>query len=92
MTTLRLPDLLAKCEDCHWEGNCHPPENVAWSNKRQKWLCDECWSEHDTYDEESDRFIPEHPLVYAKDAIVDTQEQMDRLVVAAAKKRMGVST
>ena len=92
MTTLRLPDLFAKCEDCHWEGNCHPPENVAWSNKRQKWLCDECWSEYDTYDEGGDRFIPEHPLVYAKDAIVDTQEQMDRLVVAAAKKRMGVST
>lgn len=38
MMTLRLPDILTKCEDCDWEGNCHPPENVAWSHKRHKWF------------------------------------------------------
>ena len=49
MMTLRLPDILIKCEDCDWEGNCHPPENVAWSHKRHKWLCDECWGEDQEY-------------------------------------------
>lgn len=88
---MRTPDLLAKCEDCHWEGNCHPPEMVAWSNKQQKWLCDECWGEYDTYDEESDKYTPERPLAYAKDVMLDTQEQMERLIVAATKKRMGVT-
>lgn len=87
---MRTPEILAKCEDCHWEGNCHPPENVAWSNKRQKWLCDECWGEDQEYDAVRDEYINEVPFAFAKDAMPDQEEQMRRLVAAATKKRMGV--
>jgi hypothetical protein len=30
------------------------------------------------------------PLVYAKDALPDSEEQMQRLIVVATRKRMGV--
>lgn len=90
MTTPRLPDILIKCEDCAWEGNCHPPENVAWSPKRQKWLCDECFFDDGVYDEEADKYVNERPLVYAKDALTDTEDMLRRLIAAAAARRMGV--
>lgn len=87
---MKLPEILAKCEDCHWEGNCHPPEMVAWSHKREKWLCDECWGEDQEYDAVRDEYINEVPFAFAKDAMPDQEEQMGRLVAAATKKRMGV--
>jgi hypothetical protein len=90
MTTPKLPELLAKCEDCDWEGNCHPPESVAWSPKRQKWLCDECWTEDRDYDEVKDEYEYERPLVYAKDALDDREDMLRRLIAAATARRMGV--
>lgn len=86
----KLPDILIKCEDCHEESNCHPPEMVAWSNKQHKWLCSECWSDYDTYDEDNDRDTSEVPLVYAKDALDDAQEMQRRMIAAATRKRLGV--
>lgn len=85
----KLPEILIKCEDCNWESNCHPPEMVAWSHRNQKWMCDECWSEHDTYDEATDRYVNEVPTVYAKDALDDTEEMQRRMVAAATRKRLG---
>lgn len=90
MMTLRLPDILIKCEDCNWEGNCHPPENVAWSHKRHKWLCDECWGEDQEYDSERDEYINEVPMVYAKDALTDKEDMRQRLIVAITARRLGV--
>lgn len=90
MTTLRLPELLAKCEDCAWEGNCHPPENVAWSAKRGRWLCDECWTEEQDYDEEKEEYVSERPVAYAKDALDDKDDMLRRLIAAATARRMGV--
>lgn len=90
MTAPRLPKLLVKCEDCDWEGNCHPPEMVAWSLAAQKWLCDECWSEYETYNEERDEYTVEAPTVFAKDALDSADEQLRRLTAAAAARRLGV--
>lgn len=90
MTAPRLPKLLAKCEDCAWEGNCHPPEMVAWSPKRQKWMCDECWGEDQEYNAEKDEYITEAPTVFAKDALDSDDEQLRRLTAAAAARRLGV--
>jgi len=87
---MRLPDLLAKCDDCDCESNCHPPEMVAWSPNRGKWLCSECWGEDQEYDEVKDVYINEVPMVYARDALDDGEEQMRRLIAATTAKRLGV--
>lgn len=90
---MRTPKFYVACDDC-WEHNpeagCHYPESIAWSNKRQKWLCDECWGEDQEYDAVRDEYINEVPFAFAKDALLDQDEQMRRLVAAATKKRMGV--
>jgi hypothetical protein len=80
---MRLPEIWAKCESCDSECAGHPPENVAWSYQQERWLCSECWSEYDT----DERTIP---LVYAKDALLGTEEQMQQLIAAATKQRLGV--
>lgn len=85
-----LPDLLAKCADCDSDGNCHPPEMVAWSPQRQKWLCSECFFDDGVYDAERDEYVNERPLAYAKDAL-DSDEEMTRRVTAAmTARRLGV--
>lgn len=90
---MKLPKLFAACDDC-WEHNpeagCHYPEHIAWSHMAQKWLCDECWAEVDDYDAARDEYITEEPVAYADDALPDQDEQMQRLVAAATKKRLGV--
>jgi hypothetical protein len=83
---MRLPEIWAKCEECESECAGHPPEGVAWGPKRQQWLCYECWAELENIGEEQDLC----PLVYAKDAMLGTEEQMERLIAAATRKRMGV--
>jgi hypothetical protein len=83
---MRLPKIWAKCELCDPEYAGHPPEEVAWGPKRQQWLCYECWAEMENIGEEQDL----SPLVYAKDALPDGEEQMQRLIVVATRKRMGV--
>lgn len=88
--TPRLPKLLAKCEDCCSDGNCHPPEMVAWSPKRQKWLCDECFFDDGVYDSERDEYVNEVPLVFAKDALEDKIDMEQRLIAAATARRLGV--
>ena len=90
MTTPRLPELLAKCEDCQWEGNCHLPEQVAWSSNRGRWLCDECWDSEQEYDDKRDEYMRETPMIYAKDALLDKEEQLRRLIAAATARRLGV--
>jgi len=80
---MKLPEIRAECELCSLEYAGHRPEEVGWFPKREQWICQECW-----YDLNPD----EHtiPLVYAKDAMLDAEEQMQRLIAAAARKRMGV--
>lgn len=83
---MKLPRLFAACDDC-WENapvrGCHYPEAVGWSFMHQKWLCAECWEEFDT----AERTVP---LVFAKDLLPTGEEQMQRMIAAAAKQRMGV--
>ena len=90
---MRPPRFFAACDDC-WEHNpeagCHYPEAIAWSHKRQMWLCDECFGEDQEYDGERDEYINEVPLAFAKDAMLDRDEQMQRLIAAATRRRMGV--
>jgi hypothetical protein len=93
---MRLPKFFAACDDC-WDNNpeaaCRYPEAIAWSHKAQKWLCDDCWSEVDQeYDEARGEYIDDEPMAFAKDAMLGTEEQMQRLIAAATRKRMGVKT
>ena len=39
---------------------------------------------------ERDEYINEVPMVYAKDALTDTEDMRRRMIAAAAAKRMGV--
>jgi hypothetical protein len=50
------------------------------------WLCSDCWAEMENVGEEQDGT----PLVFAKDALLTGEEQRERLVAAATKKRLGV--
>lgn len=90
---MKLPRLFAACDDC-WEHNpeagCHYPENIAWSPKKQKWLCDECWGEDQEYDEVRDEYIDEEPMAFVKDALLDNDDMLRRLIAAATMKRLGV--
>lgn len=90
---MKLPRLFAACDDC-WEHNpeagCHYPESIAWSPKKQKWLCDECWGEDQEYDEVRDEYIDEEPMAFVKDALDDGEEMLRRLIAAATMKRLGV--
>jgi len=86
---MKLPRLLAACDSC-WTGApevaCHPTESVAWAPKSGMWLCDECWAEMENVGEEQDVI----PLAFAKDALPTGEEQMQRLIAASAKRRLGV--
>lgn len=88
---MRLPELLAVCDSCHEnvpEMSCHYPGEVAWAPRCRKWLCIECWAEMENVGEEQDL----SPLAFAKDAMLDTEDQLQRLIAAATRKRMGVKT
>jgi len=87
---MRLPEIWAKCELCEPEGAGHPPEEVAWSPKREQWLCSECFFDDGIYDSEKDEYVNEEPMAFAKDAMLGTEEQMQRLIAAATKRRLGV--
>jgi hypothetical protein len=50
------------------------------------WLCDECWAEMENVGEEQDVT----PLVFAKDALPSREEQRERLLAAATRRRLGV--
>lgn len=82
---MKPPKLMVMCEGyCREEANCHPPEYVAWSWEADRWLCNECWG---------GGYNPEYgkrPLVYAKDALLDPDEQLRRLIAVAAANRIGV--
>lgn len=85
---MRLPKLLAVCESCHEgapESSCYHPEEVAWAPRCRMWLCSDCWAEMENVGEEQDVT----PLVFAKDALLTGEEQRERLVAAATKKRLG---
>jgi hypothetical protein len=85
---MRLPEIWAKCEVCDPECAGHPPEEVAWGPRSGQWLCYECWAELENIGEEQDI----SPLAFAKDALLSTEEQMERLIAAATRKRLGVKT
>jgi hypothetical protein len=89
---MRLPEIWAKCELCEPECAGHPPEEVAWSPKREQWLCSYCFYDDFEYDAEEDEYeyVNEAPMAYAKDAMLGAEEQMQRLIAAATRKRMGV--
>ena len=87
---MRLPEIWAKCEACEPEGAGHPPDEVYWSPKREQWLCSECFFDDGVYDAEKDEYVNETPMACAEDAIPDQDEQMQRLIAAATKRRMGV--
>jgi len=91
---MKLPEFFASCDDCiehNPEASCRYPETIAWSHKTQKWLCDDCWREMEQeYDEARDEYIEEVPLVFASDAMLGTEERMQRLIAAATRRRMGV--
>ena len=90
MTTPSLPDILVRCEDCDEESNCHPPEMVAWSAKRGRWLCSECYFDDGIYDAEKDKYINETPLVWAAYALDSHEDMRRRMIAAMTAKRIGV--
>lgn len=85
---MKLPEIWARCDWCYEnapEMSGHPPEDVSWGERSQKWMCSDCWGEvEDVYEEDV------LPLVWAGDVVLSNDEQMDRLIAAAAKRRMGV--
>jgi hypothetical protein len=87
---MKLPEIWAKCELCEPECAGHPPEEVAWSPKREQWLCSHCFYDDFEYNAEKDEYVNETPMAFAKDAMLDQDEQMQRLIAAATRKRMGV--
>jgi len=92
---MRLPKLLAVCEYCHEnapEMSCYDPEEVAWSPERRQWLCNECFFDDGKYDPAKDEYVNEVPLVFAKDALLTGEEQRERLLAAATRRRLGVKT
>ena len=89
---MRLPKLLAVCESCHEgapEMSCYYPEEVAWAPRCRMWLCSDCWAEMEEQVDIGDE-PSRNPLVFAKDALLTGEEQRERLVAAATKKRLGV--
>jgi hypothetical protein len=87
---MKLPEIWAKCELCDPECAGHPPGEVYWSPKREQWLCSECFFDDGLYDPEKDVYVNEEPMACAEDAMLGTEEQMQRLIAAATRKRMGV--
>lgn len=89
---MKLPRLLAACDSC-WDSApevaCHPTESVAWAPKSGMWLCDECWAEMEEQVDIGDE-PSRNPLVFAKDALPSREEQRERLLAAATRRRLGV--
>lgn len=81
-TKVRLPEIWAVCELCELERAGHPPEMVSWSQTRQAWLCSDCWFDLDT----DERTVP---LVFAKDALDDTDTMERRMIAVMTARRMG---
>lgn len=79
---MQLPKIWAKCEVCTPECAAHRPEEVGWLPTLRHWICQECWYDL-SFDERT------VPLVYAKDVMLDQDEQMQLLIAAAAKRRLG---
>lgn len=79
---MQLPKIWATCEVCSPEFAGHRPEDVAWLPTLGQWICQECW-----YDLSLDE--REKPLAYAKDVMLGQDEQMERLIAATTKRRLG---
>jgi len=85
---VKLPIVKAQCDWCDQrnpDGSMWPPETLAWEGAYNAWLCTACLDEASYLDE-----TPEQPRVYASDALTTTEEQEQRLLVAASKIRLGV--
>jgi len=80
---MKLPRIWAECETCHCESSAHPPECVAWSSNAKLWLCSDCWGD-------DERTENERPVVFAKDALEETQDMRRRMIAAATARRLGV--
>jgi len=86
---MRLPDLWAVCWECFDnapEQAGHAPEEVYWVPKVERWLCSNCWTDLEGVGWEQDTTS----LVSAQDALLNREEQTQRLIAAATRKRMGV--
>ena len=57
--------------------------DIAWGERNQKWLCEDCWTDMEDVDDEA-----KPPLVYADDLMLSTDEQLHRLIAAAARRRL----
>jgi hypothetical protein len=83
---MTLPKILARCDWCQEnapEVAGHRPEEVAWGESSQQWLCNDCWAERENVHDEDIT-----PMVWASDVLLDDAAQADRLVVAAARRRI----
>ena len=82
------PRILAACDMC-WDNepemSCWPVNEIEWSHKLNKWLCEGCWDEYDPED---------RTVVWAKaiDATGTTEDMKQRLIVAMTTRRLGVHT
>jgi hypothetical protein len=86
----RPPDLLAECALCDAGSNCHPPEMVAWSAKKQEWLCSECFFADGIYDASRGEYVNEEPLTFASDALDSDEEMVRRMIAVTTARRLGV--
>ena len=83
---MKLPEIWARCDSCYEnapEMAGHPPMDIAWGERNQKWLCEDCWTDMEDVDDEA-----KPPLVYADDLMLGTDEQLHRLIAAAARRRL----
>jgi hypothetical protein len=90
MIIVKLPDVQVRCEFCSY----HKPEScfydadmVFWNDYSQVWVCKLCWDEASCLD------IGEkapYPWLVASDLLTDTREQRERMIAAAAKRRLGM--
>jgi hypothetical protein len=83
---MKLPEIWARCDWCYEnapEMAGHPTQDVAWGERTGYWLCEECWGEMEGVD---DGVKP--PLVYADDLMLSTEDQLNRLIAAATRRRL----
>lgn len=85
---MKLPEIWAKCEGCPPEMSAHSSNEVAWYHDTEKWLCLKCAVDEEICAIETGEFVG--VFAYASDALPDQEEQMQRLVAAATRRRMGV--
>ena len=83
---MKLPEIWARCDSCYEnipEMAGHPAEDIAWGERTQQWLCEDCWVDREDTDDEA-----RPPLAYADDLMLGTEDQLHRLIAAATRRRL----